>query len=51
MFDPEEAVKLLLFFLVWLFAPTICVVVLACVLSILRIKPPKPRRDGWFGPW
>ena len=43
--------KFLLIFFLWLFAPTFGVVLLACLLSLLRIKPPKPRRDGWFGPY
>jgi energy-converting hydrogenase Eha subunit A len=40
-----------LFVFLWFFAPTIFTILIACVLSLLRIKPPKPRRDGWFGPY
>jgi hypothetical protein len=39
-------------FLIWMFAPTACVVALACVLSVLGaifgFKPPRQRNDGWF---
>lgn len=38
-------------FTLWLFAPIFFCILLACILSLLRIKPPKPRRDGWFGPY
>lgn len=40
---------MLILFALWLFAPTLCVVVLACVLSMFHVKPPPPRQDGWFG--
>jgi hypothetical protein len=41
-------VTFLLAFLLWLFAPTMLVVLIAIVLSVLGFKPPKPRNDGWF---
>lgn len=31
------------------FLPSVCIVLLACLLSLFRVQPPKPRRDGWFG--
>lgn len=36
--------------MIWLFAPTLCVVLLACLLSALRIKPPKKQygEASWF---
>ena len=36
-------------FLIWLFGPTICVVVLACVLSVF--KPPKKKYWGPGESW
>ena len=42
---------LFIVFMIWLFAPTFLCILLACLLSLLRVKPPKPRRDGWFGPY
>lgn len=40
--------KALEIFAIWLFAPTACTVVIACLLSIFGFKPPKQRNDGWF---
>lgn len=43
-------VTFLLAFLLWLFAPTMLVVLIAIVLSVLGFKPPKhhPGQDSWF---
>lgn len=37
-----------LIFLIWVFAPTICVIALACGLAALGIKPPKRSNPSWF---
>lgn len=37
-----------LIFLIWVFGPTICIVLIACLLSLTPLKPPKTRRGGWF---
>lgn len=42
---------ILVAFLIWLLASTICVLILACLLALFHVKPPPPRRDGWFGPY
>jgi hypothetical protein len=44
-----QTLDFILIIALWFFAPTLFVVLLACILSLLGIKPPKPRRDGWFG--
>lgn len=43
-------VSFFLSWLLWLFAPTLCVVVIACLLSVFGFKPPKtkPGQDSWF---
>lgn len=38
----------LIIFLIWVFGPTLCVVLLACGLSLLGLKPPKTGKPSWF---
>jgi hypothetical protein len=45
------SLDLILIYLAYLLVPTFLVVLIALVLSLLGIKPPKPRNDGWFGPY
>lgn len=35
-------------YLIWLFAPTLVVIVIACILSLTPLKPPKNRGTSWF---
>jgi tellurite resistance protein TehA-like permease len=52
VFDQDEAMTdFIVLFLCWLFIPTVLCILMACVLWALRIPPPKPRDDGWFGKW
>ena len=45
-----SGVNLLVSWLIWMFAPTLCVVVIAVVLSLLPIKVPevKPGPHSWW---